>query len=259
MTLLAGVLLMTGIQPASAQEPEQLIHLTGLAHELAFDISQNREALKGHCLASEWCRIYGDEVARALRDAETTLRLGPLALPVIQEMLEVMDAAQRRDLFAFYASDLGQKIVGFERRSREPAFLAEIAADGAEIYKRQSDERIALIEDVDSITDASAILRSQDRIATNIVGWLTQQAQEKDLTPTDAPKGQAPTVDRHAFHQRLALMFEPLTDEELTEYVDFLRGDAGEYWFSERRDIRRRAVRAAANPILAQLMERLGD
>ena len=248
---------ITTVTPAHAQTAEQLISLTGLAHELAFDISQNREVLKGQCLASEWCRAYGDQVARALEDAETTLRLGPLALPVLEEMLEVMDEAQRRELFAFYVSDLGKKIVELERRSRDNANLAQVAAEGDEIYRRQSDERIALIEDYDSITDSSVIERINDRLAKNIVNWLTQQAQENGLEPAETKNAVPPKRDRHTFHQRLCLMFESLSEEEMTAYVDFLRSDAGEYWFSERRDIRRRAVRAAANPILAQLMERL--
>ncbi|MEM8960907.1 MAG: hypothetical protein AAGD38_05475 [Acidobacteriota bacterium] len=259
LVLLAAVLgLATGL-PAQAQTAEQLITLTELAHELSFDIAQSREVLRGRCIESEWCGVYAEELDKALDGADTTLRLGPIALPQIEEMLEIMDAPDRVALFEFYLSPVGKRVVELERASREAPFLEQIAREGETIYQRQSDERIALIEAVDSNSDASATQRSHDKIMVRVVEWLDEKARVSKGEPVAPVDSGLAERHRHPYHQRLSLTYESLSDEELELFVEFLASEAGEYWMSTKRDIRRDAIRATATPILGSLMTRLGN
>lgn len=241
----------------AAQEPAvRLIELTALADEMAFDILQNRQQIVDQCRASQWCGVYGLEVVDAVEKAPKDLQLGGIAIPRVREIFEYLDVGALEVLVSFYRSPLGTKIVELETVSRTPAFLERVRTGGEEIYLRQSDERIALLESVDSISDARAAQRQLDGLARRVVEWVDQQAEARGKTPVQPAE---PRMDRsrHAYFQWLAATFEPLTDEELESYVEFLESKGGENWSNLRREVRSAAVREAVQPIMEGVVARL--
>ncbi|MCG8455300.1 MAG: DUF2059 domain-containing protein [Holophagales bacterium] len=257
--ILSTLLSAVGAWPATASEPAQrLIELTALADEIAFDIRQNRQQIIDQCRASEWCGVHGLEVLEVVEGADQRLQLGSIAVPRVVEIFEHLDLEAVRSIVEFFQSPLGRKIVDLEQAARTPTVLDAVAADGEAIYVRQSDDRRALLESVDSIADATAMQRQLDQYAGRIVDWVSQRARERGETPVQ-PAERLMDRSGHAFFQWLSATYEPLDDEELEAYIAFLDSKGGANWLNTRQEIRRRAVKEAARPILEQLIERLGD
>ncbi|MEM9557112.1 MAG: hypothetical protein AAGC60_22835 [Acidobacteriota bacterium] len=236
---------------------DRLIALTALGNELAYDLAQSRRFVAADCAARSGCRAYEPEVAAALNEAQTDLRLGPLVRPQVLELLETMGDIERSELFAFYESPFGRRIVELETAGRSPESLDEIATRGEEIYQRQSDERIALFEAIDSMSDASASVRVNARSALRIAEYLERRADEAGRPHRPATEPDIDERSRHRFHQRLALTYEPLADEDLEQYVEFLEGSAGESWAAARREIRQRVVSADGERLLDAILGRI--
>ena len=257
--LLCGLVLFgASVVPAEAQPTQELIQLTEFADELAFDIRESRQLIVDLCNASPYCRAYGEQVLAAVEAGGSNLRLGPVAVPRVDELWQQIDETDTAALFEFYRSPAGRQVVELEKASRTPAFLAELDRDGVEIYARQTDDRFALLESIDSMSDRSAVRRQLDGIAKRVVEWVANRA-EADKVPQVATGAEAPDRSRHDYHQRLAFTYEAMSDEDLQLYVDFLESTAGETWSSVRRETRRAAVRTAAEPILARLVAELGS
>lgn len=252
------VQLTTGARPAEASEPaRRLIEMTALAQEVAFDIQQNRRQIVEQCRASQWCGVHGLEVLEAVEGADQNLQLGSIAVPRVAEIFEHLDLEAVESIIRFYQSPLGRRVVELESAARTRATLDEVADQGEEIYRRQSDERHALLESVDSITDSRAMQRQLDQFAGRIVEWVAKQAESSGASPVQPVES---SVDRSlAVYQWLSLTYEPLDDQELEAYVEFLDSKGGSNWINARQEVRRAAVREAAKPILAQLIERLGE
>ncbi|MDA8019740.1 MAG: DUF2059 domain-containing protein [Thermoanaerobaculia bacterium] len=255
--ILCAALTMTIAATAAASEPaRRLIEMTALAHEVAFDIEQNRRQIVEQCRASEWCGVHGLEVLEAVERADQRLQLGSIAIPRVAEIFEHLDLETVQTIVEFYQSPLGRKVVELETAARTQAVLDDVAANGEEIYLRQSDERHALLESVDSISDTRALQRQLDRYAGRVVDWVAEQAQSSGQAPVEpvGTKG-----DRYlGVYQWLCLTYEPLDDQELQAYVDFLDSKGGSNWVNARQEVRRAAAKETARPILQQLIERLG-
>ncbi|MEM1182115.1 MAG: hypothetical protein AAGM22_27450 [Acidobacteriota bacterium] len=249
------------IAPAArAETTSEFIELTALADELAFDIRQNRDLMLELCSASEWCRVYGQELIAAIEDSGTTLRLGALAVPMVEEMLELMDPEPKVALFEFYRSDLGRKIVDIEIDSRTDAFLERVELEGAEYYASIADEeeRYMLAESIDSESDRSATARLIHGTAQRVVDFVAQRARDRGETAQPV-KLELKSRDRHAYHLRLAFTLKDLTTEEGEAFIEFLESDAGQQWSQTKREVRVRAAREASKPIINRLVNELGS
>ncbi|MEM8998392.1 MAG: DUF2059 domain-containing protein, partial [Acidobacteriota bacterium] len=165
--------------PAAASSASRLIELTALADELTFDLQNNRDLMLEGCSASSWCRVYGQELVKAIEDSGSTLRMGPLAVGAIDEMFEQLGPEERQAIFDFYESDLGRRIVEIEIESRTPAFFERLETEGAAYYSSIADEeeRYSLAETIDSETDRSAVARLLDRTANSVVDFVAQRAR----------------------------------------------------------------------------------
>ncbi|MEM9598852.1 MAG: hypothetical protein AAGD06_31585 [Acidobacteriota bacterium] len=254
-------LALTSALPSAAEKgsTNELIALTGLAQELALDIEENRRYLLALCAASPKCLPFGEELATAVKEASQDLRLGPMVRPMVDEMLDVMPEEYHQDLFAFLRSPLGLRVVELERLGRSPENRALLAAEGAEIYSRLTDDRIFLFEDLDSRGDGAAGLRGLDRFALRIVEWLERRADARGLSAATSQAQDAPDRGSHIYYQWLAITYEPMADEELRRYTEFLASQAGEHWSKTRNEIRRHAVREASEPILDRLVEAIDE
>ncbi|MEM8930830.1 MAG: DUF2059 domain-containing protein [Acidobacteriota bacterium] len=255
--LLILLAIVVGAVPATASEPaRRLIELTALADEVAFDIRQNRQQIVDQCRASTWCGVHGREVLEAVEGADQRLQLGAIAVPRVAELFEHLDIETVRPIVEFYQSPLGRKIVEIERAARQPTVLDAVATDGEAILLRQSDERRALLESVDSIADKTAMQRQLDRFAGRVVDWVAKHAEASGATPVQPAE---PRMDRssYAYFNWLCATYEPLDDEELEAYVAFLDSKGGSNWLNARHEVRRMAVKEAAKPILERLITRL--
>ncbi len=252
-------------QPVSrtSESIAAFIEATALADQISFDIRDHRQVLRQRCQASPECRPMVADLEAVLAEFVGTVRLGPVAVPRIDEMFEHMGDVEGHELIDFYDSPLGQRLVELEVKGRSPELLAQAVSEGEAAYQRQSDERIAMLEAIDSSADRSATQRKLDGLASNIVEWLEEQARNRGFAEVDqglvsAADSELQDRGRHAHHRRLSLTYEPLSDDELQAYVDFLTGDAGEQWAAVTREIRIEAVRATAAPVVKQLVLRLG-
>ncbi|MEM7518698.1 MAG: hypothetical protein AAF368_17465, partial [Planctomycetota bacterium] len=232
---------------------------TALADELTFDIQNNRDLMLESCSASSWCRVYGQELIDAIEGSGSTLRLGPLAVEAIDEMLEQLDPEARQALFDFYESDLGRRIVEIEVESRTPAFFERLEAEGAEYYASIADEeeRYNLTETIDSETDRSAVARLLDRTASRVVDFVAQRARERGESEQPVLLEMKPR-NRHEYHLRLAFSLRSLPTEDVEAFIEFLESDAGQNWSQTHREIRMRAAKQAATPVMAKLIAELG-
>ena len=245
--------------PGSAHaDSQELLKLTRMADQLAFDIEENRRLLQIKCATSQRCSVYLEDLAREIRSEGKNLSLGPVVAPLLQELREQLSDEEFEDLLSFYRSDIGRKLVEREAVGRQADFLAQIEQEGAAIYQRQTDERFALLESVDSSADLAPARRLLDGLADRVVSWLEQTAEKNEKLGPE-PQTQVPDRSRHAYHQWLAAVLEPLSDEELEVYVEFLESTPGELWMATSRDIRRRSVREASVPVLNRLTQRLGN
>lgn len=247
-----------GLPTAASGDVQELLKLTRVAEQIAFDIEENRRLMQLKCAASERCNVYQKELVSSLESAEKNLSLGPVVVPLIAEMFQHMEPGEPEALLAFYRSDVGRKVVQLEAAGRGAELLEKVKQEGAAIYGRQTDERFALLEGIDSQADFSPARRMLDRLADRVVDWLEKTAEENELqgAPTDV---QVPDRSRHAYHQWLAAVFESMSDEDLAVYVEFLESGPGEQWMATHRDLRRRSVETAIAPVLDRLAGRLGD
>ncbi|MEL7059121.1 MAG: DUF2059 domain-containing protein [Acidobacteriota bacterium] len=243
--------------PEVAAQVDRLIAVSGLAAELADDLTQTRSLLVARCAASDRCTVYSDAVTSTLAAGTRELKLGPIARPPLAEMVSLLSEDDVEQIFAFYDSPLGRRIVEQEATARTAEHRQQVANTTEEIYWRLTDDRIAQIETFDSSTDFGALRRLQAGFAERVIGWLDRRAEEQDRTGT--PSGDGAPIDRHRLHVHLGLMFEPLTDDELDTYLDFVTGDVGETWFATRREIRANSVRADLKVVLTRLIDRLAD
>ncbi|MEM6796116.1 MAG: DUF2059 domain-containing protein [Acidobacteriota bacterium] len=254
---LSSAALLLLAPPATAGSSQDLMQLTALADELAFDVLENRRLLIGLCNSSPLCRAYGEEVLESVEAGGQNLSLGPVAVPLVEELFEQLDETDTEALFDFYRSPLGQRIVEQERAWRTTAALEQVRQNGVGVHNRQSDERIALLEDIDSMGDGSALQRRLDLQARRTVEWVERRAERQGKTP-QTTGAREPDRSRYLYHQRMAMTYESMSDEDLQLYVDFLGSTGGETWLSAKRDIRTAAVKAAAQKTLERLIGRLG-
>lgn len=171
-------------------------------------------------------RIYAPDALRTRFDAELTqaLKADPEAL---------------RGVLDFYGSDLGQRILGLEIEARR-SFLdtaveeaAQVAADDAATAK---DPKVALIR---------RMIESCDLLEMNVAGSLTSNlafAQGMMDSGAYGPQVPADQITSDAWGQEdqtradlstwlysyLGLAYSPLTEAELTRYVEFWESPAGQ-------------------------------
>ncbi|HBV54613.1 MAG TPA: hypothetical protein DEF12_06195 [Rhodobacteraceae bacterium] len=143
-------------------------------------------------------------------------------------------------LLAFFASDLGQLILGLELNARR-AFLTDGAEEAARAHYRQ-EELAALTEANAKFEAISAYVRANDLVEMNVSGGLTASlrfyqglAEGGALTMTEAEMvqdvwaGEEETRSdtKEWVHAFLGLAYRDLTTEEVAQYTALSETKAG--------------------------------
>jgi Uncharacterized protein conserved in bacteria (DUF2059) len=143
------------------------------------------------------------------------------------------------EILAFYRSDLGQRIVGFEIEARR-AFIDEAAEDAARVA---AEDRFAARDPKVKLLDR--FIAAGDLIEMNVAGALSGNlAFMTGITETGAYGPAQPAEDMLAdvwaqeeqirsdttswLHAYLGLAYDPLTDTELSDYIAFMESPAGQ-------------------------------
>lgn len=163
-------------------------------------------------------------------------------------------------LEAFLASDLGQRIIDYElearRTLRDPEAEAA-AAEGYEALRRADPERHALIGEFVEVNDlvemnVAASLTFTYAFNLGLVdGGLPDMTESDARSDTWAQEEEVRQDTARWLGAQLSLAFAPLSDEEVRDYVELSRTEAGEALNA--------ALFAAFEPTFTRIARGLGE
>ncbi|PWJ19368.1 DUF2059 domain-containing protein [Jannaschia seohaensis] len=243
-TLLLGVALAGGAARAEPQAAD-IIRIETIAQSDLLTVTQMGPLMR--IVATEGAR-HGISLERALfpgkggegwRREVARIQAPERLTPFIHESLaEILRPGDLKKAHAFYASDLGQRIVGREVYARRQMLDGSVEAEAkqASATLLAADAPRALL--IDQLID------SLDLVATNVSGGMNANfafyrgladggALAERLAETDMlamVREQEPeirTATLSWLRAYLMMAYTPLSDEELARYVAFARTDAG--------------------------------
>ncbi|RYH10424.1 DUF2059 domain-containing protein [Tropicimonas sp. IMCC6043] len=201
----------------------EVIRLEGLAHGATL----GEEMFPGRG-RSRW-----PEIVAGLYRTERMSRI------VLDEMAAGMEPWQIDPMLDFFESDLGRRIVSLEVAARRAMLDPSVEAAGrAHLAELEAEDgrRLALLEEFVEVNDlldsnVTAALNATYAfyIGLNGAGSPDRFRGEEDML-RDIWR-QEPSIRRETgewLMSYLALAYQPLTESELSAYVDFSRSDAGQ-------------------------------
>lgn len=252
-----------------------MLGITGAG--LAQDPSPTRQLLEASGLDTVF-KGYGEGIAEGIvtegitdkrflaawADAAATSFDPPVLIELLESALaSAIDAAQREELLAFYQSPLGIKIVGYEKAGNdlEPAQQAKAVVDGLSILDELDDAsaRRRQLADIFSLSGAEVapeLVRQSSRAM--MLGLALSGGANASELPWDAIDAQieammpAIKAELTSYLEALsASLYAPLSDDELDDYIAFLRTDAARDFIDTGN--------AALKQILAAAMAQFGE
>ncbi len=165
------------------------------------------------------------------------------------------------DVGVFLGSDLGQRIIGLELEARRTALDPMALGAAREVFaemERTDKDRMALIERMvvagdlieGNVATALNANIAFSRAMTKATQFGTPLDEDKILSLAWAQEPDIRVAVADFLYPLLALAYAPLTDEELTTYVEFFESEAGQRFNA--------AVTRAFEPVMVDLSARLG-
>ena len=241
---------MTASGPLSVAERnglDELLERSGLRVQLqSLSAGVRIQFLRGQGRISSQDRATIDRIASTNFDADA------IYSRIKVEFERNLDAGKLADALAWYRSPLGKRITGLELM----ALAFENGWDSAVSIERKqaSQHRIALVERLDASGGASettvdvtlSIVRSLTRAFQPV---LPAAARVSNVQLDDQiARARSRTLEqiRGACLVSMLLAYRSLTDQELSEYVQFVESEAGQWYMSLMNSALLAAVDVAA-------------
>jgi hypothetical protein len=258
-----GVTFFAGTSPAHAQGIESDLQtfddLTRLPE--IFDVMRLEGLENDRSLGEE---LFGNPEdptwLRALDKVYSTDRMTKIYSDEMRVLLAA-DPLLVADVSVFLGSELGKSITGLELEARRTALDPMAMGAAREVYAeilRQDKDRTALIErlvdaadlvdsNVSNALNANVAFARAMAAAGNFGGARDEEALLADVWARE-PDIRAAVVDY--IYPLMALAYSPLSNDELTAYVNFFESDAGQRYNT--------VLIRAFEPVMIDLSQQLG-
>lgn len=230
--ILAAMLMVFLSVPGAGADPARLWAMLRLDDLIEVMAEEGRSY--GADLAAEAFEWGGgpawdERVAGIYDPEEMAAEIEPLFLAAVEGVDTV-------EIEAFLASDLGQRIIDADLDARA-AFLDEefeaAAREKAEQLERRDPEKYALIQEFIEVNDliennVAASLTFSYAFNIGLIDGGAEGMSESDvLSDAWAQEEEIREDSRRWLEAQLSVSFAPLSDEELRQYIEISRTDAG--------------------------------
>lgn len=178
----------------------------------------------------------GEGWVKAVKEIYEPERIWKTFLPRFQAELENEDVEA---MLAFFASDLGQRIIKLEVSARQALLdksVEEVSKDRLRVMTDDGDPRLSMLMDFIEANDLIEfnVMSAMNANYAFYVGMIDGKAFDYDLTKEDvlqdvwSQESEIRVDTEEWVYAYLALSYQPLSDEELQAYIDFSNTDAGQ-------------------------------
>lgn len=161
---------------------------------------------------------------------------GTMAAEIRPEFTAAFDGVDTAALEAFFASDLGRRIVRYEIEARRAFLDPEVeaaAVDSSEKLERADPRRYALIHEFIRVNDlvetnvASSLTFTYAFNLGLVAGGMEDMSKEDALADAWSQEGQVREDTLQWLEAQLSVSMAPLSDGEVQDYIDLSETEAG--------------------------------
>lgn len=249
------------IEPAAA---ERLMRNSGLWEQLGITAAGARAGIEA-AARSQLTPLNGEEVQRLLKATDGALEAGTLRAAVREALAARVKPAHLGAIEAWLQSELGRRITALEVAASRPDRDSDrVIRSGIKRLAEAPEARQKLIESlVDSTRVAEAIADMTMHVAVAVqrgvagvqagaqappVSVLRERFAAQRVSMLQAYRGMAQAL--------FAEMYQGLADAELTQYLEFVRSEAGAQFVDASMQATEHALLQAAEQLGAKLPAR---
>lgn len=235
--LLLSFFSVTSAASANLENAKELYAISGLEDQMS-NI--------GPALLSGYKNNYGKSKHHSADDQKVFLSieqmindsfaLSEMKETIVQDMKEKIPQSDMAVILTWLNSSIGRKITLLEKKAGTEKGMAETKDYMKNIRKKKvSKERVQLIKDLDhsmNITETTVDVAMCTQFALTMATTktdrkLSREQIQQHFMEFQSKRPQAETMMQQQAHGSLLYTFQSLPDEELAQYVNFVKTDSG--------------------------------